>query len=267
MGKRSTKVRWPPKINVLQITDCHLKGSVDARLIGVDTADSLAHVLDAALDRATPDLLLVTGDIAHDPEPATYERFLNLVRERYSGRLVGVPGNHDLGGAMPALLNCPSPVALGGWHVVTMDTHVDDEVGGQLSDVALERLRAEVAGLDGWICLAGHHPPVTVGAPWLDKDRLDNYRAVLEWVAAADKIRAWVFGHVHQAVDQQHRGCRLLGCPSTCFQFAPNTERFAIDEQAPGYRWLELQPDGGVDTTLERLEGYTIRVDLKGTTV
>ena len=232
----------------------------------MDTTETLEAVLDAALAEAEPDLLLATGDIAHDPTPDTYDRFLDIVTSRYRGPVAGLPGNHDIGGAMPPVLNAEAPIPVGGWHIVPMDTHVDDEVGGSVSDVALDRLREQVAAIDGPVCLAGHHPPVEVGCPWLDKDRVDNYRALLEWVARTDSIRAWAFGHVHQEVDAAHGACRLLGCPSTCFQFAPLTKRFGIDDRPPGYRWLTLGADGNLDTRVGRLNGYRLEIDLSRVT-
>jgi Icc protein len=41
---------------------------------------------------------------------------------------------------------------------------------------------------------------------------------------------------------------RLLSTPSTCAQFRPGSDSFAIDERPPGYRWLDLRADGRLDT-------------------
>ena len=54
----------------------------------------------------------------------------------------------------------------------------------------------------------------------------------------------------------------LLSAPSTCIQFLPNSVGFAVDMTAPGYRWLELHPDGRIDTGIERLDTIPGQIDL-----
>ena len=54
---------------------------------------------------------------------------------------------------------------------------------------------------------------------------------------------------------------RLLASPSTCIQFAPASEDFATDNQAPGYRWLRLYDDGRVETAISRLADGSFQPD------
>jgi Icc protein len=44
---------------------------------------------------------------------------------------------------------------------------------------------------------------------------------------------------------------QFLSTPSTCAQFLPHSEFFALDERPPGLRWLDLHPDGRVATPVE----------------
>ena len=44
------------------------------------------------------------------------------------------------------------------------------------------------------------------------------------------------------------KGVRLLATPSTCAQFLPNADDFAVDPRPPAYRTLELRPDGSLLT-------------------
>ena len=57
-----------------------------------------------------------------------------------------------------------------------------------------------------------------------------------------------VWGHVHQQHDSRRSGVRMLATPSTCAQFLPHSEHFAIDTAPPAYRRLELRADGSIDT-------------------
>jgi Icc protein len=50
------------------------------------------------------------------------------------------------------------------------------------------------------------------------------------------------------------RGVRLLGVPSTCAQFLPHSEQFAIDPAPPGYRSLTLRADGSIATEVVRID-------------
>jgi len=55
---------------------------------------------------------------------------------------------------------------------------------------------------------------------------------------------------------------RLLGCPSTCFQFKPGSADFALDFVPQGYRWLDLYPDGAINTAVVRLESVPEGLDM-----
>jgi Icc protein len=98
------------------------------------------------------------------------------------------------------------------------------------------------------VCL--HHPPVVMDSRWLDSVGLENRYEFLARVAASGKVRLVIFGHVHQAYDADHNGIRILGTPSTCRQFAPKRASFAVDDQPPAYRRIQLHEDGNIEHEL-----------------
>lgn len=242
-------------LRVLQVTDCHLFPDPDATLLGVCTHASLGAVLQAARAEGAADAVLATGDIAQRPSAETYRLFLRTLESYFDAPLLCVPGNHDHGATFRAELPTED-LALDGWRVVGLDTHVDDVVGGTVAGGELERL---VAG-DAHLLAAGHHCPVNTGCAWLDQHRIDNGEELLQALRDAD-ASAYVFGHIHQPFHGDGAP-RLLGTPSTCFQFAHGTPTFAIDSVGPGYRWLELGDDGSVGTRLRRAD-FDIVVDLE----
>lgn len=249
-------------LRLLQITDLHLRASATPTLLGVNTWDSAEAVLVQALTEHRPDALLITGDVAHDPHPEVYERCRRWLDRHFDGPLLVTPGNHDVLSAM-AELATPDVLELGGWTVVALDSHVDDEPGALVGDADLEALREGCAASKGeHILLATHHPPLDVGSPWLDRDRIQNGAELLEWLAEHTKVRAMVFGHAHQELAVDHRQIRLLGTPSTCVQFAPRSAAFSVSEQKPGYRWLELGADGSVRSQVRRVDDYPLTIDL-----
>ncbi|MGI9328205.1 MAG: metallophosphoesterase [Pseudomonadales bacterium] len=254
---------------ILQITDCHLLEAEGALLLGVDTAASLGAVLDQALAQQNPDLLLVSGDVGHDGKAATYDRFARIVRERFAGRMLALPGNHDAGQTLARTLEAQGAetavgavksLELDGWQLIALDSHIDDEPQAALSPVHVEELRALVEAATLPLLITLHHPLLPVGAPWLDKDCLREGRALLEWLAARPLVRAVVFGHVHQSVDEAFKNLRLWGTPSTCFQFAPGSQSFSVDHRQPGYRWLTLEHSGSIHSQVERLSDFPLTI-------
>jgi Icc protein len=51
-----------------------------------------------------------------------------------------------------------------------------------------------------------------------------------------------------------------MASPATCAQFVPNSDDFALDDRPPGYRLLDLMPDGSIATEVVWLEQYAQRV-------
>lgn len=249
-------------VRLLQFTDPHLYGQADGKLRGVTTYPALLATLEHARARYWPvDAVLATGDLVQD-DPSGYARF----REVFGALGVPVfciPGNHDEPGAMVRELSGP-PFQLGGvarwrgWIGVMLDSYLHGKAQGRLSESALagldEALSAN-ARAHAIVCL--HHHPVAVGSQWLDEVALENPE---EFFAVLDRhrnVRAVLWGHVHQLHESQRNGVRLLSAPSTCAQFLPGSQGFAIDRRPPGYRWLELHPDGRISTDVIWVDGFT----------
>ena len=154
---------------------------------------------------------------------------------------------------------------IGNWNIVPLDSHQDDAPAALVEQADRDVAGRALAAASGDHCLvATHHPLVEVNSPWLDKDRIQNPAELVEWlsecsaVSGISRLRGVVFGHAHQAVEEVCGGVPVLGVPSTCFQFLPQSERFSLDDQAPGYRWLFLDDKeggsgGGFTSRVERL--------------
>jgi Icc protein len=96
-----------------------------------------------------------------------------------------------------------------------------------------------------------HHQPLPMGSTWLDGVGLRDSAAFLRVIDAHPQVRGVVWGHVHQASDRMRNDVRYLSTPSTCSQFKPGSDFFALDHRPPGLRWLDLRADGGIDTEIE----------------
>jgi Icc protein len=98
------------------------------------------------------------------------------------------------------------------------------------------------------VLVAMHHHPLPMGSTWLDGVALRDAKLFWEIIDASPDVRVVICGHVHQASDQERKGVRFLSTPSTCAQFLPRSDFFALDERPPGLRWLSLYADGRIET-------------------
>ncbi|MGI9270148.1 MAG: metallophosphoesterase [Woeseiaceae bacterium] len=243
-------------LRVLHLTDPHLFADPDGSLRGTVTFASLSAVL--AHYRASDwqaDIVTVTGDLIQDDSAAAYDRFCDLL----SGLdlpVYCIPGNHDIRDLMRTALDAPpfhycASHEANDWLIVGIDSCVSEQAGGSVSNDELARLDDEIAASDAanvMVCL--HHPPVAMGSKWLDTVGLDNGDEVLARLAKSGKVRLAIFGHVHQTYDEEHDGIRIIATPSTCSQFAQHSDEFAIDDQPPAYRRIELHANGRFENEL-----------------
>ncbi len=249
MSADSTPVR------LLQITDTHLYAEPEKTLYGVNTRASLQRVLAAARRHPKPDLVLATGDLVHDESPAGYQTLTALLHT-LDAPVAAIAGNHD---ALDSLQAIAGPnIRVGGkhilaaWCIVLLNTLVSGETGGHLQAGELQFLEATLAqSSEAHVLIALHHQPVAVGCAWLDRIGLDNADEFFGVLDRYHGVRGVLWGHVHQAFESERRGVRLMATPSTCAQFLPDSNDFALDTRPPGMRRLILHPDGRIETEIE----------------
>jgi Icc protein len=251
---------------LVQLSDSHLFGEVHGTLLGMNTRDSLQKVIELVrVQQSQIDLLLATGDLSQDGTLASYQQFRELTRQ-LDAPARWIPGNHDEPQIMAeaavqsALLD--SVVDIGNWRVTLLDSAVPGSVPGYLQDEQLQLLArslSEAPERHHLVCL--HHHPVSIGCAWMEPIGLRNPEAFFEVLDRFPQVRAVLWGHVHQEIDQLRNNVRLIASPSTCIQFEPGSEDFKVGEQAPGYRWLRLLPDGRLETGVERVTGFDFQVD------
>jgi len=198
---------------------------------------------------------VITGDLIQDDSAAAYDRFRELLLP-LNMRMHCVPGNHDVRHLMRKVC-CAPPFSycafeeIGDWLIVGLDSCVRGSAGGRVGADELERLADVVAqSPSSHVMVFLHHPPVAMGSAWLDSVGMQNGEEVLHYLEALQKVRLVVFGHVHQPYDAVHSGIRVLATPSTCRQFLPASEDFAVDNRPPAYRRISLLPDGTCETEI-----------------
>lgn len=239
---------------VLQLTDTHLQADPEASLYGVNADRTLRQVVSNARNRSPrAELVLLTGDLVHDGSQAGYRRLASHVA-RLGTPAYALPGNHDEPATMEQRLNtpplhCRSSVAIGSWQLLFLSSHVPGQDHGELGKAQLLTLDRSLAARAGdHSLIVVHHPPVPIGSPWMDAIGLRDAPAFWEVIERHSGVRGVLWGHIHQEYAGSRGKVRLIGSPSTCFQFTPRSLEFALDTRPPAYRWLRLEPDGSIET-------------------
>ncbi|PPD43525.1 MAG: 3',5'-cyclic-AMP phosphodiesterase [Methylobacter sp.] len=246
-------------LSILQLSDTHILASPGATLLGIDTAYYFRAVLAQAFaQRQAFDLIMLTGDLAQEPATQSYRYILKHI-SGYGVPCVCLPGNHDDYALMQKVLNtplvnCRKQVFLKGWQIISLNSQIIGEEGGYLPAGELRFLEGCLSQHPGQNTLvAVHHHPLATGSVWMDTMMIENSDEFLAVVKRHPQIKIIINGHIHQAMDRQLQSIRILGTPSTCFQFKPKSVEFALDNTSPAYRHLQLHADGRISSQVIRL--------------
>ena len=268
MAKITAHPKSRRALRLIQITDTHLFASSTGCLLGLNTERSLESVIARIQTRNMPcDLILATGDLVHDGTPQAYQRIFAHLKG------FGVPvyclaGNHDEAANLrnstnSGLIRYTEHACHGNWHFIFLNSAVPGSDGGHLAPESLQSLDRQLRSMPDTqtlVCL--HHQPVPMGSGWLDSMAVDNAADFFAIIDRHPQVRGILWGHVHQQFDAMRGSIKLMASPSTCIQFLPKSATFAVDEVAPGYRWLSLCEDGSIETGVERLSEIPGVVDL-----
>ncbi len=242
-------------MKLIQITDPHLHADPAARSrTGVPFAQLEAVVV--AVIAECPDVVVVTGDISQDESAASYAAAARLF-DTLPCPWYWLPGNHDRLDIMAAERPLADAVELGDWRMLLLNTQVPGKPHGRLGAERLSALERQLEDNDRPTLIAMHHPPVAVGADWMDAIGLKDREAFWQALALYPQVQTVVFGHAHQAlastVTCAGQTVGVYGCPAAADQFLPDAKHFAVDAEAsPGYRVLTLDARGA-STRVERV--------------
>jgi len=230
-------------MRLIQITDSHLYADKQARSRAGIPWQQFQRVLEAVITER-PDVVVFTGDISQDETAASYA----LACEALSALpcpWFWIAGNHDQPELMAAEHPLLEEVDLEQWRLLLLNTQVVGKPHGELGSEALSALAERLEQDDRPTLIAMHHPPVDVGATWMDAIGLQDRDAFWQLLSAYPQVKMILFGHTHQAYAQHHQAAGtdigVYGCPAMADQFLPGAERFAIDEASrPGYRVIDF---------------------------
>lgn len=247
---------------IVQLTDLHLLADPHERLKAVPTRETLADVLDhVRAEHPDFDLLVLTGDLAHDEREECYLALREMLGDWVS-RCRLIPGNHDSRGALRRTFSELFPgdgcalsfsADLDGWRLIGVDSQVPGQVPGRIAPAQLDWLHDELSQEPERPTLVFvHHPPIPVGSPWLDRIGLEDADEFGRLIEASPQVRAVVCGHVHHEFRGRLGHATVLATPSTAVQFEPRAREATYAALPPGYRVFELN-ESGFETRVVRL--------------
>lgn len=248
----------------IQISDTHLFGDANQRLLGVDTGASLKAVIELVAKEEHVTGILATGDVSQDKSLRSYQRFAEMLRV-LDVPVHWIPGNHDDSvNFHQRAIDFPLPersiVEAGNWRILMLDSVIPGDDAGHLARTELDYIEQNVRDDGMHYLLVLHHQPVPCGCDWLDTMIVDNSDEFVRLISAKPSIRAVLNGHIHQSSQQLIAGITYISAPSTCFQFTPHTSKFSLDSRMPGYRRLLLKDDGSIETDVFRVVDYDMNL-------
>ncbi len=245
--------------SLLHITDLHILPGSDENFLGINTEYYFHAILELAFaEHHHFDLILVTGDLAQDPCPASYQRILNSL-EATNTPCICLPGNHDDYELMQQIFNtslvsCRKQIFLANWQVICLNSQIPGEPGGRLPKQELLFLEdCLTRNPNHHALIAVHHHCFETKSAWMDTMMIENSQELLALIKQYPQSKAIITGHIHQSMDIITGSLRILGTPSTCFQFKPESSALSLDTSSPGFRLIKLYEDGRIETGVTRL--------------
>ncbi|PPS46057.1 3',5'-cyclic-AMP phosphodiesterase [Chroococcidiopsis sp. TS-821] len=258
-------------LSIAQVTDIHLFADEKQELLGINTTKSFQAVVERLISLQNKiDALLVTGDLSQDGTPTSYQRLQHLLVP-LNKPTYWIPGNHDDFAVMQQILNQAfilpqKEFTWGGWNFVLINSAVPGNVRGHLSETTLAWLERQlVARKTQPTLIALHHPPFAVNSLWLDRSILENADEFFAILDRHPQVKLVLFGHIHQEFHCQRNGVHYLGSPATSVQFEPHSTQFALRPEYPGFRLIQLYPNGRWLTQIERVACSEYILDLAAT--
>lgn len=231
---------------IAQISDLHIRAGRQRACGIVDTSAALEACV-AHLNALTPqpDVVLATGDLAHDGCAEDYGVLSELLQP-LAAPLFVIPGNHDDRAGLRASLPQALGPCDGEWiqytvedfpvRLVALDTLVPGSAAGALCSGRLawlmQRLQEQPQRPT---VLFMHHPPFRTGIVHMDAMNLLEGAAELgALVARHPRVERLLCGHVHRPVQVRWHGTMASIAPGPAHQIA-----------------LDFSPESGANFVME----------------
>lgn len=242
---------------LIWLSDLHFVA--EGRVQGHDPRVRLSRAVDW-INRHHPDAAycVISGDMVDRATAQDYGA-LSKVLAPLAMPCLPMVGNHDdrvllakhlavPGGGMTDFIQYAVP--LGDDLLICLDTLTPGADSGSLCAARLEWLRDVLEAHKGArINVFMHHPPLDLGLPMQDQDKLSDGAALLDLLAGYSNIGHLFCGHVHRPICGRVRGMPFATLRSVLYQAPPpwpawDWESFAPAPEDPELGVITLGPEG-----------------------
>ncbi|MBO3758851.1 phosphodiesterase [Ciceribacter sp. L1K22] len=247
---------------IIQLTDLHMVPEGQT-IIGLDPFTRIGRAVEH-INRyqADADLVIISGDLTHYGDEASYRRLRHLLADLLPPMVVTI-GNHDRREIFRSVFADVMPdddgfiqrvVDFEDCRVIVLDTAherlADDPLhaAGTLCDLRLGFLERALAAADARpVLVFMHHPPHDTGFVGMDEIKLTNGEAFHDLIGRFGNVRHIFAGHVHRTISGSYRGTPYSIFKSPVHQqpmpFEVSDSDSSVDE--PGaYGIIRVLPNG-----------------------
>jgi len=208
-------------------------------------------------DFADADAVIITGDLAEHGYAEDYAALAKIM-DRLPMPVLSLLGNHDQRAAFAAHISPPETAMasyrqfthlVGDVLVMALDTPDGETSPGQLCSARMEWITDTLrANRDKRVIVAMHHPPVALGLPNQDHERVVQGDALMELLADHGNVAQILCGHVHRQVQMLSHGIPVTSARSVTYQ-APalrphwDWDSFAPPLEAPSFGIVDVDQD------------------------
>ena len=243
-----TKVIW--------LSDLHF--SAQGRIQGYDTAVRLRAAVDFINEHhGDAACCVISGDLV---DRGTSDDYAALARQLSAIQLPVYPlaGNHDTRAFLRQSVELPKTampdfvqysVDLGSTLVLCLDSQKEGSDAGYFCEARSQWLtKALKAAGARQVLVFVHHPPLVLGLPMQDQDRMKGGDAFLDLLAASGASVHLCIGHVHRPISGHCKGVPFTTMRSVLYQAPPpqpawDWSTFAPAQEAPDLGVISVSKD------------------------
>ncbi|OKH88247.1 phosphodiesterase [Thalassospira sp. TSL5-1] len=235
-------------MKIIHLSDCHFIDPAPAGNAASSPTpqQTLQRIIaDICQWHSDAEMCIISGDLTHDGTPIQYDLFARTISDLPMPVHV-IPGNHDARAPLLAALPTTRQDKNGfinhalthnGIRFVLLDTLIAGEDAGILCEKRLAWLSSELAASQNLpVMIFMHHPPVTVGLPFMDSINLQNADDFGDVIASHGSVKHIFFGHLHRPLQGMWRDI-----PFTCGPSSYKGQPLAMQPGSglPDKAWLE----------------------------
>ena len=244
----STRILW--------LSDLHFEHQ--DKVLGHDPVARLIAAINFINQHYTDaTLCLISGDMVETATVANYTAVKALL-DTLTMPWHPMTGNHDDRALFLDHLPLPDTAMPGfaqytvdvpNLRLICLDSLKPGTASGMLCTDRLQWLRGTLeANPDLPSAVFLHHPPVSLGLPMLDPDRLENGNDLLDLLNSFPTVRYLFFGHVHRPVIGQINHLPYASIRSVLYQAPPpapawDWDRFRPATEAPDLGVIDISND------------------------